>query len=116
MDRNPALDFIPDLDDWTQRLKETPYDPLEDVRQEHETWLAELEGLPVEAIASGIWEPVYDHIASFPDAPDTDEGITDPIAMIREVTRLKAEASADELETPSADQSQTTQANESKGH
>jgi hypothetical protein len=72
MDCNNAIDFIPDLDDWTQRLKETPYDPLEDIRQEHESWLAELEGLAVEALASGIWEPVYSHIASFPDAPDFD--------------------------------------------
>lgn len=90
---NPALDFIPNLDDWTQRLKETPYDPREDIRQEHESWLAELEGLAVEAIAKGNWEPIYNHIASFPNA----------------------EASADELQTPSASPSKTTAENESNG-
>lgn len=37
--------------DATQRLKENPPDPLEDIRQEHESWLAELEGLAVQAIA-----------------------------------------------------------------
>ena len=42
-------------EDVTQRLKETPYDPLEDVRQEHESWLSELEGLAVYALATNDW-------------------------------------------------------------
>lgn len=62
MDCNYVFDQPPDLDDWCQRLKETPYDPLEDVRQEHETWLAELEGLAVEAIVIGDWTPVLEHL------------------------------------------------------
>jgi hypothetical protein len=58
-------------DDWTQRLKETPPDPLEDIRQEHEGFLSELESLAVEAIcasqqrfaiAINDWSEVYDHI------------------------------------------------------
>jgi hypothetical protein len=114
MDCNNAIDFIPDLDDCTQQLKENPPDLREDIRQEHETWLAELEGLAVEALASGIWEPVYSHIASFPDTPDVDDGIADPIAMLTEVTRLKTEASADSLSGSSAD-TQTTEVNESIG-
>ena len=75
MDCNPALDFIPDLDDWTQRLKETPYDPLEDIRQEHETWLAELEGLAVEALASGDWNNFYQHLIEFQSKHDL-HGVT----------------------------------------
>lgn len=47
MDCNHDLDFIPDL---------------EDVCQEHETWLAELEGLAVEAIATTNWTPVLEHL------------------------------------------------------
>ena len=57
-----TLPDIPDADDWTQRLKETPYDPREAIRQEHESWLAELEGLAVEAIATGDWTPVCQHL------------------------------------------------------
>jgi hypothetical protein len=36
--------------------------PLEDIRQEHEGFLSQLEGLAVEAIASNDWSDVYDHI------------------------------------------------------
>lgn len=35
---------------------------LEAIRQEHETWLAELEGLAVQAIATGDWTPVLEHL------------------------------------------------------
>ncbi len=35
---------------------------LEAIRQEHESWLAELEGLAVEAIASADWVPVLEHL------------------------------------------------------
>ena len=67
MDCNHALDWIPDLDDWTQRLKENPPDPLEEIRQEHEGFLSELEGLAVMAIATGDWSPVRDLINDFKD-------------------------------------------------
>ena len=49
-------------DDWTQRLKEAPPEPLEDIRQEHEGFLSQLEGLAVEAIATNDWSDVLDHI------------------------------------------------------
>lgn len=39
---------------------------LEEVRQEHETWLAQLEGLAVKAIASSNWEPFYAHVSYLP--------------------------------------------------
>ncbi len=32
------------------------------IRQIHESWLAELEGLAVEAIASANWSPVLEHL------------------------------------------------------
>ena len=35
---------------------------LEAIRQEHESWLAELEGLAVQAIASANWIPVLEHL------------------------------------------------------
>lgn len=65
MDCNHALDQPPDLDDWTQRLKEMPFDPLEEIRQEHEAWLTELEALAVVAIATGDWSQVRDLINDF---------------------------------------------------
>lgn len=53
-----------DQDDWCQRLKENPPDPLEEIRQENEAFLNDLEGLAVEALASGNWSEVYAHIAT----------------------------------------------------
>ena len=52
---------------WTQRLKDNPPDPLEDIRQEHEGFLSQLEGLAVEAIAIGDWSQVRDLINDFKD-------------------------------------------------
>ena len=43
---------------------------LEAIRQEHETWLAELEGLAVEAIASNDWDTFYAHIVDFQNEHD----------------------------------------------
>ncbi len=42
----------------------TTADSLEDIRQEHESFLAELEALAVKALASGDWSEVYAHIAT----------------------------------------------------
>jgi hypothetical protein len=50
--------FIPDLDDARQRLKENPCDPLEDVRQEHEAFLSDLEAAAVKALLTGNWDDV----------------------------------------------------------
>ena len=101
MDCNHALDCIPDLDDWTQRLKETPYDPLEEVRQEHETWLAELEGLAVEAIADGNWTPVLEHLNEIMAWQD---------GKLHEAQKQKA--SADSLTGSSADSIQRQEKNQ----
>ena len=57
MDCNHALDHPPDL---------------EAIRQEHESWLTELEGLAVQAIASQDWSPVLDLINSF-QSPEINE-------------------------------------------
>jgi len=37
-------------------------EPLEAIRQEHEGFLSQLEGLAVKAIATNDWSDVYDHI------------------------------------------------------
>jgi len=62
MDCNSALNFILDLEDDPQHLKEIPSGSLEAIRQEHESWLAELEALAVQAIASADWSPVLEHL------------------------------------------------------
>jgi hypothetical protein len=54
--------FDPTQDDWCQRFKENPPDPLEDIRQEHESFLTQLEALAVQAIASGDWTPLLEHL------------------------------------------------------
>ena len=43
---------------------------LEPIRQEHESWLAELEGLAVEAIASNNWDAFYAHVVDFQNEHD----------------------------------------------
>jgi hypothetical protein len=70
MDCNYALNFIADLDDATQRLKETPYDPLEEIRQQHEAFLSELEALAVQAIALNNWDAFYAHLIDFQSEHD----------------------------------------------
>jgi hypothetical protein len=45
-------------DDSTQRLKENPPEPLEEIRQEHEAFLSDLEVAAVKALASGDWNDV----------------------------------------------------------
>lgn len=48
-------------------------DSLEAVRQEHEGFLSELEGLAVHAIASGDWSQVRDLINDFKDYQQNDD-------------------------------------------
>jgi len=43
---------------------------LEEIRQEHEAWLAELEGLAVEAIAKNNWDALYTHVVDFQNEHD----------------------------------------------
>lgn len=64
---------------------------------EHETWLAELEGLAVEAIARGNWIPVLEHLNEIMAWQD---------GKLHEAQ--KRQASADEMTTPSADLNPTT--------
>lgn len=60
----------PDADNWTQRLKKNPGEPDYDyIRHLYESWLTELEGLAVTAIASGDWSDVLNHIAAFENGP-----------------------------------------------
>lgn len=86
--------YEPTLDDWTQRLKENPPDPLEEIRQEHETWLAELEGLAVEAIATNDWTAFYAHVVEFQNEHELHG---------EAVISIGEDASADRLHSSSAD-------------
>ena len=54
-----------DADDCTQRLKENPYDPLEEVRAEHEDFLTDLEAAAVRALALDDWEELQIFILSY---------------------------------------------------
>jgi hypothetical protein len=47
-----------------------PTPDLEAIRQEHESWLGELEGLAVQAIASNNWDAFYAHIVDFQNDHD----------------------------------------------
>ncbi|HEY9676072.1 MAG TPA: hypothetical protein V6D11_31805 [Waterburya sp.] len=85
MDCNYASDQPPDL---------------EDIRQEHETWLTELEGLAVEAIAGGNWTPVLEHLNEIMAWQD---------GKLHEAQKQKA--SADSLTGSSADTNPTTENN-----
>jgi hypothetical protein len=85
-------------------MKEITVRPdLESIKQEHESWLAELEGLAVEAIASNNWDPFYSHVVDFQNEHDL-HGETG-IALSKNLTvrLLKLEASAKDLHRPGAD-------------
>ena len=43
---------------------------LEAIRQEHESWLGELEALVVQAIASNNWDAFYAHLVEFQSEND----------------------------------------------
>jgi hypothetical protein len=47
-----------------------PIPDLEAIRQEHESWLAELEGLAVEAITKNNWDAFYAHVVDFQNEHD----------------------------------------------
>ena len=69
---------------------------LEAIRQEHESWLAELEGLAVEAIASTNWSPVLEHLNEIMAWQDSQ-------------THESQKASTKSLSRSGADSSQTDQ-------
>ena len=83
MNKNYALEPTPDL---------------EAVRQEHESWLAELEGLAVEAIATNDWTAFYAHVVDFQNEQDLhgESGFAN-------IDDTDGEASADRLHNSSAD-------------
>ena len=104
-------------EDWTQRLKENPPDPLEDIRQEHEGFLSELEGLAVEAIAINDWSAFYAHVVDFQNEFDLhgEASILLPECLTvrhsnkkKKLSPFPAETSADELHTRSAGSLPTT--------
>ena len=79
---------------------------LEFIRQQHESFLADLEGLAVQALASGDWTDVYAHIATIAGSKtDLSECFNSPeeydeaIAFIQ---RLLGEASTKDLSRPGA--------------
>ncbi len=100
-------------EDWTQRLKENPPDPLEDIRQEHEGFLSQLEGLAVEAIcasqqrfaiATNDWTKFYAHVVDFQNENDL---------YGEALIAIGAEASGDELDTRTTGSLPNDQLNES---
>jgi hypothetical protein len=83
---------------------------LEAIRQEHESWLGELEGLAVEAIATNNWDAFYSHVVDFQNEHDL-HGETG-IALSKNLTVrfLELEASTKSLTRSGADLlSQTAQ-------
>ena len=99
MNTNHALAQIPDK---------------EAIRQEHESWLSELEGLAVEAIASNNWDAFYAHVVNFQNEHDLhgESGIA--IAKNLTVRFCPLEASTKDLSRPGAGSLPTTEQNERK--
>jgi hypothetical protein len=69
MDFDTAADLTT-ADDSTQRLRENPPDPLEEIRQEHEEFLTKLEELAILAIAFNSWDAFYRHVVDFQNEHD----------------------------------------------
>jgi hypothetical protein len=76
---------------------------LEAIRQEHESWLAELEGLAVEAIASNNWDAFYQHLIDFQNEHDLHGETGIAIGQNLTVRLFKLEASTDSLTRSGAD-------------
>jgi hypothetical protein len=101
-------------EDWTQRLKENPPDPLEYIRQIHESWLTELEGLAVEAISTNNWDAFYAHLINFQNEHDhhgeSGIAIAEKFYCVQLLdTHKRIEASTDSLSAPVLTFSQTKQ-------
>jgi hypothetical protein len=93
-----------------EEIIETP--DLEAIRQEHESWLAELEALAVQAIASNDWDSFYAHVIDFQNDLHGETGIA--INQNLTVRFLELEASTDSLRGSGADLLPTTEVNERK--
>lgn len=70
-----------------------------EIAQEHESWLNELEGLAVEAIATNDWTAFYAHVVDFQNENDLHGEALIAIGQ--------DEASTDEMDNPSAGLVQT---------
>lgn len=118
----PELPDIPDIDpdidpdNWTQRLKENPYDPLEDMRRKNALFLSELEFFALEALFTGDWDSLFDFIneARGVKNPPRLRRVSlqeflemHPCTSTQRTTTVKVDAAV-ELETPSSDPIQTT--------
>jgi hypothetical protein len=87
---------------------------LEAIRQEHESWLGELEGLAVEAIATNNWDAFYAHLVEFQNENDL-HGETGIAITQNPTVRISAlEASTKSLSRSGADLLPTTEQNERK--
>ncbi len=84
---------------------------LEAIRQEHESWLGELEALVVQAIASNDWDAFYAHVVDFQNEHDL-HGETG-IEISKNLT-VRFLASTDSLSGSGADLLPTTEVNERK--
>ncbi len=92
-----------------------PTPDLEAIRQEHESWLTELEGLAVEAIASNNWDAFYAHVVDFQNEHNLHGETGIVIAQIPTVRICTFfQASTKSLSGSGADSSQTTEVNERK--
>jgi hypothetical protein len=78
--------------------------PLEAIRQEHEGFLSQLEGLAVEAIATNDWTKFYAHVVDFQNENDL---------YGEALIAIGAEASGDELDTRTTGSLPNDQLNES---
>jgi hypothetical protein len=76
---------------------------LEAIRQEHESWLAGLEGLAVEAIASNDWAAFYAHVVDFQNEHDLHGETGIAIAQNLTVRFCPVEVSTKVLTRPGAD-------------
>ncbi len=76
---------------------------LESIRQEHESWLGELEGLAVEAIASNNWNAFYAHVVDFQNEHDLHGETGIVIAKNLTVRFCPVEVSTKVLTRPGAD-------------
>ena len=82
-------------------------DDLELIRQQHESFLNDLEGLAVEALFTGNWDEVFAHInqvrsrhTDLSDCFNSPEEYDEALAFIN---RLLGEASTKDLSRPGAD-------------
>lgn len=101
-----------DPDDWWERTKENPSDPLSEIRQQHEAFLNDLEGLAVEALASGDWSKVDVHINQVRRQTDLSDCFNSPEeydGAIAFISRILGEASTKSLSRSGADLLQTTE-------